>query len=196
MELLKNKINLEKCQFFKCCALGSDLPIWSFPEIVFVGRSNVGKSSIINNLVGRKKLARVSSMPGKTTTINFYKAGGGFLVDFPGYGFAKVSKFEKSRWLKLTSSYFYGNRFVKLAILIIDCRRGFMNSDLKMMSLFKDRGLNFFVVLNKIDKLTALQLNNLCHNIQNQFSDLSFLKFSAKTRCGLFELKEFVKNYV
>ena len=129
------------------------LPKSDMPEIVFSGHSNVGKSSLINKLVQRKALARVSAQPGKTATINFYKLSEFRMVDLPGYGYAKVSKAEKERWAKLVEGYFNQERKRALVIQILDLRHPPTDDDLHMIDFLYRGGLNFAAVLTKSDKL-------------------------------------------
>lgn len=189
-------MDFKKGVFFKCCAVGENLPVESLPEIIFVGRSNVGKSSVINSLLGRKKLAKISSKPGKTATINFYRAGEGFLVDLPGYGFSKVAENEKNRWRGLIDFYFTSLRPIKLAILVVDCRRDFSNLDLKMINFLITKKLKFIVLLSKVDKLSNDQFERKFQCFKNDFSSLKFLKFSSKTKFGLNELKKVILKFV
>ena len=123
------------------------------PEIAFSGRSNVGKSSLLNKLMGRKALARVSSMPGKTVTINFFKLGNCRLVDLPGYGYAKVSHDEKIRWANLMETYFSSQRDIRLVVQLIDMRHSPSQQDLDMISYLNETKIPFVVALTKSDKL-------------------------------------------
>ena len=124
----------------------SQLPESSLPEVVFSGKSNVGKSSLINKLVQRKSLARVSATPGKTATINFFRLNEFRLVDFPGYGYAKVSKGEKRRWADLVEGYFNQQRNVRLIIQIIDIRHAPSKDDLQMLEYLSHFQFPFAVV--------------------------------------------------
>ena len=123
------------------------------PEIAFSGRSNVGKSSLLNRLLGRKSLARVSSMPGKTVTINFFKLPDCRLVDLPGYGYAKVSHDEKIRWSELMESYFSSDRNLKLVVQLIDMRHAPSAQDIEMLDYMTECNIPFAVALTKCDKL-------------------------------------------
>ena len=153
-------MNFFSAQFLQAYGTGSQLPNSTLPELVMCGRSNVGKSSLINKLCNRKSLARVSSTPGKTTTINFFALGGdSILVDLPGYGYAKRSDAEKRRWAELMESYFSGGRNIGLALLLLDCRRTPNADDLSMLDLLQDSGMPFAVVLTKSDKLSAKALS-------------------------------------
>lgn len=130
------------------------LPEPTTPEVAFVGRSNVGKSSLLNKLLNRKNLARVSAKPGKTANINFFDVDGVTFVDLPGYGFAQVSKAEKERWANLISGYFADSRSFNLVISLVDIRHSAQALDLDMISYLKNEELPFIVVLTKADKLS------------------------------------------
>ena len=146
-------MKLEKAAFEAAAGLVTQLPECTMPEIVFAGRSNVGKSSLINRLLNRKSLARVSSQPGKTATINFYNCDGARLVDLPGYGYAKVSRAEKMRWSELIDGYFAQGRDVRLVILLIDSRHKPSDDDITMLDYLEQTGYPTAIVLTKIDKL-------------------------------------------
>ena len=135
----------------------SQLTESTLPEFVFSGRSNVGKSSLLNKILGRKSLARVSSMPGKTITINFYRLPEARLVDLPGYGYSKRSLREKERWAELVEGYFAGNRKIALVLQLIDIRHPCSEDDLTMLRFLMDKGLPFGVVFTKSDKLNKTQ---------------------------------------
>ena len=139
--------------FTYSAGLSSQLRPDDRPDVVFSGRSNVGKSSLINKLCGRKALARVSSKPGKTATVNFFDAGTFNLVDLPGYGYAKVSKTEKLRWAELVEGYFAAGRDVALVVQIVDMRHDPTADDRSMIDFLYDSGIPFIVVATKADKL-------------------------------------------
>ena len=140
-------------EFTYSAGLSSQLRPDDRPDVVFSGRSNVGKSSLINKLCNRKGLARVSSKPGKTATINFFDAGSFNLVDLPGYGYAKVSKIEKLRWAELVEGYFAANRDIALVVQIIDMRHKPSADDMNMVNFLYDSGIPFIIVMTKSDKL-------------------------------------------
>ena len=127
------------------------------PEIAFSGRSNVGKSSMLNKLLGRKSLARTSSVPGKTVTLNFYRVDSVRFVDLPGYGFAKAPAKEKERWSRMTEGYFTTGRDIRLVVQLVDMRHPPTNDDLQMIHYLKDSGIPFIVALTKSDKLKKMQ---------------------------------------
>lgn len=151
-------MDLLQTQFIRSIGLGSQLPPSELPEVVFCGRSNVGKSTLINRLCNRKKLARVSSTPGKTTTINFFTAVDVQLVDLPGYGYAKRSQSEIKRWGQLMQTYFDGSRRIVLALLLLDSRREPNADDIAMLECFAAARTPFAAVLTKTDKLKRTQL--------------------------------------
>lgn len=189
-------MDFSKGAFFKCCGFRNSFPQLKFPEVSFVGKSNVGKSSIINRIFNVKKLARTSSRPGKTATINFYSAGRGFLVDLPGYGFAKISKKEKQRWADLTYSYFFSKRLICLVVVVFDCRRILSELDKEMVGFLVKNGFNLIFVLNKIDKISKTSLNEVYRNYSLEFANYRLIKFSVKTMEGLQELKETILSFV
>ncbi len=148
-------MNFFNAQFLYACGTDAQLRASDCPELVICGRSNVGKSSLINKLCRRKSLARVSSTPGKTTTINFFSLGDGCrLVDLPGYGYSKRSDAEKRRWSKLMEAYFTSGRDIRLALLLLDCRREINDDDAVMLDVFKGQGIPFAAVITKADKLS------------------------------------------
>lgn len=165
------------------------------PEIALSGRSNVGKSSLINTLLGRKSLARVSSAPGKTITINYYDVDKKlFLVDLPGYGFAKRSQDSKRSWSTLTEDFFVKNPShdaLKLVIQLIDIRTGPSDDDIMMINMMIDRSIPFTVVATKTDKLSKTALQNRLSELEEEFfmgTGITILPFSSVSREGRDEL--------
>lgn len=165
------------------------------PQIALSGRSNVGKSSLINTLLGRKSLARVSSSPGKTVTINFYNVDKKlYLVDLPGYGYAKRSQDSKRSWSTLTEDYFIKNPSsdaLKLVIQLIDVRTGPTDDDILMINMMIDRGIPFAVVATKTDKLSKTALSARLAEIKADFFEgtgIDILPFSSVSREGRDEL--------
>ena len=147
-----------KAEFKASYGLSSQLPERDRAEIVFSGRSNVGKSSLINKLCNRKSLARVSSMPGKTATINFYTVGGVYLVDLPGYGYAKVAQGERQRWDKLINSYFERGRRCALLVQLLDSRHAPSADDVQMLEYLHYHRIPFVAALTKGDKLKKSEM--------------------------------------
>ncbi|MBQ8869723.1 MAG: YihA family ribosome biogenesis GTP-binding protein [Oscillospiraceae bacterium] len=163
------------------------------PEIAFVGRSNVGKSSMINRVFSRKNLARVSSSPGKTATINFFKLQNLRFADLPGYGFAKVSKQEKERWGELMEAYFSSGRQIELVLSLIDIRHLPSQDDLVMLDFLNDSGFPFAVVLTKADKLSKKQRAEMHEKIKEAIGDsfdAKMIEFSAETGEGVDKIRE------
>ncbi len=159
-------------------------------KIVFIGRSNVGKSSLINKLAGRKNLARSSSRPGKTISINYYDINEEFyFVDLPGYGYSKISKIEKSRVDKLINQFFLKSTGIKLVLLLIDCRRGFMNIDLNTLEQLSTKNFKILTIFTKSDKLSNSNLKNQLTKYQNDF-DLKVIPFSIKGRDAVLPVLE------
>jgi len=151
-------MNFQKVEFLISAASVKDFPKNRLPEIAFAGKSNVGKSSVINRLLQRKNFARVGDKPGKTIHVNYFTIDNKcYLVDLPGYGFAKVPQAEKERWGKLMENYFGENR-IDLGVLIVDYRHPPTNNDITMARWFLDSGCNFVVVANKMDKLKKSEL--------------------------------------
>lgn len=151
-------MNFQNVEFLISAASAKDFPAARLPEIAFAGKSNVGKSSVINRLLQRKNFARVGDKPGKTIHVNYFTLDKKcYLVDLPGYGFAKVSQSEKARWGKLMEDYFAANR-ITLGVLIVDYRHPPTNNDVTMARWFLDSGCPFVVVANKMDKLKKSEL--------------------------------------
>ena len=151
-------MNFQNVEFLISAASAADFPRNRLPEIAFAGKSNVGKSSVINRLLQRKNFARVGDKPGKTVHVNYFLLDKKcYLVDLPGYGFAKVSQQEKARWGKLMEDYFAAGR-IDLGVLIVDYRHPPTNNDITMANWFLESGCPFVVVANKMDKLKKSQL--------------------------------------
>lgn len=146
-------MNFNKAEFDKAFGISQQLPMSDKPEITFAGRSNVGKSSLLNKLFNRKNLARVSSVPGKTVTINFYNVDNQRFVDLPGYGYAKISKQERDRFGELMEGYFQSGRQINLVVQLIDMRHKPTADDYSMISFLEQMRIPFIVVLTKADKL-------------------------------------------
>lgn len=175
------------------------LPESTFPEIVFSGKSNVGKSSLINKLVQRKALARVSATPGKTATINFFRLPECRLVDLPGYGYAKVSKGEKRRWADLVEGYFNQKRHISLIIQILDIRHAPSKEDMQMIEYLYHFGFPFVLVLTKLDKLKKTQQEKQIqyfHDLFSAYGSLRLLPFSSVTGEGLDTAKSTIEEYI
>ncbi len=189
-------MNLQKAEFEMAAGLAQQLPACDLPEIVFAGRSNVGKSSLINKLVNRKSLARVSSQPGKTATINFYNVVDARLVDLPGYGFAKVSRDEKARWSQLIDDYFAQGRDIKLAVLLVDSRHKPSADDMMMLDYLAETELPTLIVLTKVDKLKPTERKKRMESFPDELGVPAdaFLPVSAETGEGIEELKDILSE--
>lgn len=165
---------IKKAEFFAAYGTNKQLPASVKPEVVFSGRSNVGKSSLINKLCNRKNLARVSGEPGKTGTINFYTVNDFYIVDLPGYGFAKVSDKERQRWDKLINSYFETGRGINLVVQLIDSRREPSNDDYTMLDYLTHHRIPFVIALTKGDKLNKTQQNAAVEQFKEYCKDFSY----------------------
>lgn len=152
--------NYQGAKFTAAYGTSQQLPASCRPEVSFAGRSNVGKSSLLNKLFGRKNLVKVSSTPGKTSTINFFEAAGIDFVDLPGYGFAKVGKGEKERWAELIEGYYAQDRRFALAVVLVDIRHDVSKLDVKMIEYLKTCGIPFIIAFTKADKLGGNQRRN------------------------------------
>ncbi len=152
-------MNLQNAQFRISAAAPSSFVHDGLPQIAFAGRSNVGKSSVINRLLQRKNLARVGEMPGKTVHVNYFLIDDSFyLVDLPGYGYAKVSKQEKERWARLMEAYFAEAEHMTLGVMVVDSRHKPTENDCIMAQWFRDAGRPYLVVANKLDKLKKREI--------------------------------------
>ena len=180
-------MNFQNVEFLISAASPKDFPVARLPEIAFAGKSNVGKSSVINRLLQRKNFARVGDKPGKTIHVNYFTLDRKcYLVDLPGYGFAKVSQSEKERWGKLMEDYFAANRFT-LGVLIVDYRHPPTNNDVTMARWFLDSGCPFVVVANKMDKLKKSELEPNLKTIREDLElpdNCPIIPFSAEKGDG------------
>lgn len=185
-------MNFQNVTFEAAFGRADQLKASDLPEIVFSGKSNVGKSSLINKLINRKALARVSATPGKTATINFFRLPDCRLVDLPGYGYAKVSQNEKQRWAKLMQGYFDTERKIALVIQILDMRHEPTADDFDMINFLVERDLPFLVVCTKSDKLNKTNFNAQCAYFKELFDEheIEFIPFSSQTGAGLDMLKD------
>jgi len=190
-------MNLHNVEFLISAASKKDFPEKKHPEIAFAGKSNVGKSSVINRILMRKNFARVGEKPGKTIHVNYFTVDRKcYFVDLPGYGYAKVSRLEKDRWSRLMESYFAENR-IDLGIMIVDARHAPTNNDITMARWFIDSGCPFVVVANKHDKLKKSEIEP---NMQTIREDLELpdncpvIMFSAEKGTGRDELLKYILN--
>lgn len=182
-------MNLNNARYELTAVKPEQYPVNTLPEVAFVGRSNVGKSSVINTLLNRRNLARVGATPGKTREINFYNIDDElYLVDLPGYGYANVSKEKKSSWSKVVDTYLHsrGGK-LKLLILLVDIRHAPSEDDKLMHEWLKSGGTNYMVVATKADKITRSQINSRLGEISKVLglpADIKPLPFSAENRLG------------
>ncbi len=181
-------MNYQKVEFTLSAASASQFPRDGFPQIAFAGKSNVGKSSVINRVLQRKNFAYTGSAPGKTIHINYFLVDQtAYLVDLPGYGYAKVSQAEKARWARLMESYFAAPELITLGILIVDARHAPTQNDVTMASWFQETGCPFVVVANKLDKLKKREIEPNLETIRRDMSlseDTVLLPFSAEKGTG------------
>ena len=192
-------MNFNEVSFEFAAGTAKQLPPSDLPEIVFSGHSNVGKSSLINKLVQRKALARVSAQPGKTATINYYRLPEFRLVDLPGYGYAKVSKAEKERWAALVEGYLSAQRNIKLIVQIIDIRHKPTKDDYDMMTFLYNSNAPFVIVLTKKDKLKKTAYEKRIDEALDELQDyegIQLIPFSAIDGSGLDEIKEVIEEYI
>lgn len=186
-------IRFDKAEFEAAFGTFSQIPKSTLPEIAFAGRSNVGKSSLLNKLFNRKSLARVSSVPGKTITINFYKIDEYRLVDLPGYGYAKVARGEKRRWAEMMEGYFQSGRDLKLVVQLIDMRHAPSKDDMIMLDFLKQSGYPFMIVFTKSDKLNKTERAKRLAAFEEEladYSDILKIPFSATKGEGAEEIKK------
>ncbi len=191
------KLNYNKAEF--CAAYGtfSQLPPPERIEIAFAGHSNVGKSTLINKLMNRKSLARVSSVPGKTATINFFGLENLYLVDLPGYGYAKVAKSEKERWAGLIEGYLSSDRDLRLVFMLVDMRHKPTADDIDMINFLIDTETPFVIVLTKADKLKKMERISRMDAFASEipcFDEIHSIPFSSQTGEGVEELRSIIED--
>ncbi len=190
-------MNYNKAEFSASYGTFKQIPKTERPEIAFSGRSNVGKSSLINKIMNRKSLARVSAMPGKTITINFFSLENLYIVDLPGYGYAKVSKSEKQRWAELIEGYLNDDRSLALVFQLIDFRHKPTADDIMMINFLIDSGIPFVVVLTKADKLKKREREQRREAIMTEIpcaEDITMIEFSAETGEGVDKIREIIED--
>lgn len=190
-------MNYNNASFYTSFGLLSQIPESDRTEIAFSGRSNVGKSSLINKLLGRKSLARVSSMPGKTVTINFYSLENIYIVDLPGYGYAKTSKDMKRSWNDLIGGYLGADRQLELVFQLIDMRHAPSRDDLNMINYMIEAEMPFVIVFTKADKLKPTARRERLEAFKTEipcFEDITHIEFSAVTGEGVDELRDIIED--
>ncbi len=193
-------VNWNLAQFVRSAAKPADFPRDGLPQVVFAGRSNVGKSSVINRILNRKNFARVGSAPGKTTHINYFSVDQKlYLVDLPGYGYAKVSKQERDRWGRLIEAWFSDTDRMALGILVVDARHKPTADDCMMAQVFLSSGKPFLVAANKLDKLKKSEINGNQQLIRETLAlsdSIPIILFSAERGEGKEELLGKIKHYL
>ena len=192
-------MNFNNVEFLISAAAPKDFPKTRLPEIAFAGKSNVGKSSVINRILNRKNFARVGDKPGKTIHVNYFTVDKQcYFVDLPGYGYAQVSQKEKERWGKLMEDYFAADR-INLGILIVDYRHAPTNNDITMADWFIQSGCPFVVVANKLDKVKRSQIEGNLQTIREDLElpeDCPVIPFSAEKGTGKDELVKLILKAV
>lgn len=192
----------QPCRFMAGAATVASLPEFNQPEIAFIGRSNVGKSSLINSLVGQKHLAKTSQNPGHTKQLNFFLlAERLMLVDMPGYGYAKVSKTRKKEWDLLIADYLCGRPTLQRACLLIDGRRGILPNDDEFMSMLDDSAVNYQIILTKMDTLTNAESGEILQTVASALKPHAaahprIIATSSQNKLGIEELQDELMAFV
>ena len=192
-------MNFNAVEFKASYATPDQIPLSLRPEIVFAGRSNVGKSSLLNRLFNRKRLAKVSQTPGKTAAVNFFTAEDADFVDLPGYGFAKVSKAEIARWRRLMSAYFESDRRFALVVSLVDIRHPATALDVQMIEFLIRYDLPFVIVLTKADKLSRSKAFSAVSALRRQLglgADIPIIACSSEKGTGIDALKALMQDSV
>ena len=190
-------MNYNLAKFEKSYGISAQLPPSEMTEIVFSGRSNVGKSSLLNKIFNRKSLARVSSVPGKTVTINFYDVDGCKFVDLPGYGYAKLSRSEKERFGELMEGYFNSGRKIKLVVQLVDMRHKPSVDDYGMINFLQNMQIPFIVACTKADKLKVKEFEKRNKEIKQELDMVDenlIIPFSSQTGLGVDTIKSLIEK--
>ena len=191
---------IKQAELETVCGITSKLPENAFPEVAFAGKSNVGKSSLINGLLNRKSLARTSSQPGKTQTINFYKVNGDlYLVDLPGYGYAKVSNEIKAKWGRMIENYLHGSKQLKAVFLLVDIRHEPSANDKDMYQWIVAQGYEPVIIATKLDKIKRSQVQKQIKILKEGLKLLpgtQLIPFSAETKQGREEIWDVICSFV
>ena len=189
---------IKKAELETVCGISSKIPETSRPEVAFAGKSNVGKSSLINGLLNRKSLARTSSQPGKTQTINYYNVNDTlYLVDLPGYGYAKVSEEIRAKWGKMIERYLHGSRQLKAVFLLVDIRHAPSENDRTMYQWILYQGYEPVIIVTKLDKIKRSQVSRQMKILREGLElkpDTKVIPFSAETKQGRDEIWELIAN--
>ncbi len=191
-------INYNLAKFLYSVASFDKLPGDGRAEICFSGRSNVGKSSLLNKIFNRKNFARVSSKPGKTVTINYFSVNDIYFVDLPGYGYAKISSETEEGYSDLIEKYFNSGRNIKLVFQLIDSRRGITDSDADMIKFMQYHGINFAIVITKCDKLNKTELENAINSVKNHplIKGVDVIATSCVKTQGIEQIKQKIDRYI
>lgn len=194
---MANQINYNTVEFVASYGKASQIPPSTCPEVSFVGRSNVGKSSIMNKIFNRRNLVKVSSTPGKTANVNFFEADGVHFVDLPGYGFAQRSKGERDRWAQLIGDYFDLDRSFNLVVSLVDIRHDPSKLDHQMIEFLQEGEFPFIVALTKADKLSRNQQAKQTAAIKRQLNvpAKNVIVTSSESGQGIEELREIIEQY-
>lgn len=190
-------MNYNNAKFERSYGISAQLPDSVEPEIAFAGRSNVGKSSLLNKVFNRKSLARVSSVPGKTITINFYDVDGCKFVDLPGYGYAKISREEKERFGELMEGYFQSGRNIKLVVQLVDMRHKPSQDDYGMIEFMKQMNIPFVIAMTKSDKLKVKEYKKRLEESKAELEtagNVKIIPFSSQNGDGVEELKQVIEQ--
>ena len=190
-------MNYNNSKFERSYGISAQLPDSVEPEIAFAGRSNVGKSSLLNKVFNRKSLARVSSVPGKTITINFYDVDGCKFVDLPGYGYAKISRDEKERFGELMEGYFQSGRNIKLVVQLVDMRHKPSQDDYGMIEFMKQMNIPFVIAMTKSDKLKVKEYKKRLEESKAELEtagNVKIIPFSSQNGDGVEELKQVIEQ--
>lgn len=192
-------MNYNNAVFEKAFGTFDQLEVSDLPEICFSGRSNVGKSSLINKVLGRKAIARVSTKPGKTVTVNFYRVDNIRLVDLPGYGYAKVAVAERERWAELMEGYFNSGRNIKTVFQLVDMRHPATEFDISMLDFLYNADIPYTVILTKSDKLNKSQYNERMSKIEEELGKyakgVKIIPFSALSGSGTEEIRKIIEGF-
>lgn len=192
-------MNFQIAEFKASYGKSNQIPKYDLPEIVFSGKSNVGKSSLINKILYRKSIARVSAKPGKTATINFFSLREAYFVDLPGYGYAKVSQSEKKRWGELVEGYFAQDRNISLVIQICDIRHSPTANDMEMIDFLYHNNYHFIIALTKMDKLKNSQKQKRIDELTKELSDYEGIKLcpcSSSNGQGIDEIRKIIESSI
>ena len=192
-------MNFQIAEFKAAYGKSSQLPETTLPEVIFSGKSNVGKSSLSNKILYRKSIARVSSQPGKTVTINFFSLKEAYLVDLPGYGYAKVSQAEKQRWSELMEGYFAQERNIALVVQICDMRHSPTKDDRTMIDFLYQNDYPFIIALTKMDKLKKSQQVRRLEELREELSDYPDIRLcpcSSNDGTGIDEIRKIIEKSV